>query len=287
MVTGGQAFVGLCLLAAAAYGISDFAGGLASRRSDTVTTLLYGNGTGLAVTAVLLPLVPGVVTGRGVLCAVAAGVAGLVGLGLMYQLMASEPLNLVSPMTAVLAAVVPLAFGVLTGEAPHLVTWFGMGAGLVALVLFTYAPGEAEQQRLRTRVIGLAFLAGVGFGAYFILQARAGSETGLWPLLLSRVVSLGLVVLLVTRRRARTRPVPSMGRQAVLVALVAGALDAVGDVLFVLASRHGFLSLASVIVALYPAVTVLLAVAVLRERAGRIARFGLALSAVSLAFIAQ
>jgi drug/metabolite transporter (DMT)-like permease len=127
--------------------------------------------------------------------------------------MASEPLNLVSPMTAVLAAVVPLAFGVLTGQAPHLVTWFGMGAGLVALVLFTYAPGDAEQQRLRTRVIGLAFLAGVGFGAYFILQARAGSETGLWPLLLSRVVSLGLVVLLVTRRApARGRSRPSDGR---------------------------------------------------------------------------
>jgi drug/metabolite transporter (DMT)-like permease len=78
-----------------------------------------------------------------------------------------------------------------------------------------------------------------------------------------------------------------MGRQAILVALVAGALDAAGDVLFVLASRHCFLSLASVIVALYPAVTVLLAVAVLGERAGRIARFGLALAAVSLALLAQ
>src|SRR4029077_4487783 len=97
MVTGGEAFVGLCLLAAVAYGISDFAGGIASRRSNTLTTLLWGDGIGLAVTAVLLPLVPGVRTGRGVLFAIAAGVAGLVGLGLMYQLMASDPLNLVSP----------------------------------------------------------------------------------------------------------------------------------------------------------------------------------------------
>lgn len=71
------------------------------------------------------------------------------------------------------------------------------------------------------------------------------------------------------------------------MALVAGARDAAGDVLFGLASRHGFLSLASVIVALYPAVTVLLAVAVLGERAGRIARFGMALSAVSLVLVAQ
>jgi hypothetical protein len=84
-----------------------------------------------------------------------------------------------------------------------LLTWFGMGAGLVAVVLFTYSPGDAEQQRLRMQVIGLAFLSGVGFGASFILQARAGGDTRLWPLLLSRVVSLGLVVLLVTRRRAR------------------------------------------------------------------------------------
>jgi drug/metabolite transporter (DMT)-like permease len=140
------------------------------------------------------------------------------------------------------------------------------GAGLVALVLFTYSPGDAEQQRLRTRVIGLAFLAGVGFGAYFILQARAGGDTGLWPLLLSRVVALGLVVLLVTRRRTRRGPAPSMGRQVALVALAAGG---------------------RVIVALHPAVTVVLAVGVLGERAGRIARYGLALSAVSLALIAQ
>ena len=287
MVTGGEAFLGLCLLAAVAYGISDFAGGLASRRSNTLTTLLWGDGIGLAVTAVLLPLVPGVLTGRGVLFAIAAGVAGLVGLGLMYQLMASEPLNLVSPMTAVLAAAVPLAFGVLSGEAPHLLTWFGMGAGLIAIVLFTYSPGDAEQQRLRMRLIGVAFLSGVGFGAYFILQARAGSDTGLWPLLLSRVVALGLVLSLVARRRTRNGPRPAPGRQTVLVALAAGALDAAGDILFVLASRHGFLSLASVIVALYPAVTVLLAVALLGERAGRIARFGLVLSAVSLALIAQ
>ena len=137
------------------------------------------------------------------------------------------------------------------------------------------------------QVIGLAFLSGVGFGAYFILQARAGGDTGLWPLLLSRVVSLGLVVLLVTRRRARTGPAQSIRHGAVPAALAAGALDAAGDVLFVLASRHGFLSLASVIVALYPAVSVLLAVAVLGERAGRIARFGLALSAVSLVLVAQ
>jgi drug/metabolite transporter (DMT)-like permease len=93
--------------------------------------------------------------------------------------------------------------------------------------------------------------------------------------------------LLVTRRRARKGPAPSIRRWAVPVALVAGARDAAGDVLFVLASRHGFLSLASVIVALYPAMTVLLAVAVLGERAGRIARFGMALSAVSLVLVAQ
>jgi drug/metabolite transporter (DMT)-like permease len=227
MVTGGEAFVGLCLLAAVAYGISDFAGGLAARRSDTLTTLLWGNGVGIAVTAGLLPLVPGILTGRGVLCAIVAGAAGLVGLGLMYRLMASEPLNLVSPMTAVLAAVIPLAFGILTGEAPHLLTWFGMGGGLVAVVLFTYSPADAEQQRLRIRVIGLAFLSGVGFGAYFILQARAGGDAGLWTLLLSRVVTLGLVVLLVVGRSRQRRASVLMGRrQAVVVALVAGALDA-------------------------------------------------------------
>jgi hypothetical protein len=132
MATGGEAFVGLCLLAAAAYSISDFAGGPASRRSDTLTTLLCGDGISLAVTAVLLPLVPGVLTGRGMCCAVAAGVAGVVGLGLKYRLMATAPLTwsrrsrLTSPR--------PCS----PEKRRTLLTWFGMGAGLVAVVLFTY-----------------------------------------------------------------------------------------------------------------------------------------------------
>jgi drug/metabolite transporter (DMT)-like permease len=287
MVSNGQAFVGLCLVAAAGYGVSDFAGGLAARRSGPMATLRYGEGIGLIVTAAVLPLVRGALTGRGIACALGAGVAGLVGLGLMYQLMASEPLNLVSPMTAVLAAVIPVGFAVLTGEAPHALAWFGMVAGLVAVALFSYAPAEPRLRAVRLRVIGLASLCGAGFGVYFILQARAGGGTGLWPLTLSRVAAVAVVALLAVRSRVRGRPVPRLDRPTKLIALTAGALDAGADICFVLASRHGFLSLLSVIVALYPAVTVLLAVAVLRERAGRIARVGMGLSAVSLLLIAR
>lgn len=287
MVKGGEVFVGLCLLAAIAYGISDFAGGLAARRSDTPRTLLYGELFGLALTAVVLPLVPGTLTLRSVVFAVGAGVAGITGLGVMYLLMAGQPLNLVSPMTAILAAAVPMAFGVLTGEAPGGAAWFGMAAGLIAVLLFSYTPSDPEQRRARARVLGLAFLSGAGFGVYFILQARTGAGTGLLPLTLSRVASLGIAALLVLRGRRRTGAMQRLDRRTASIAVAAGGLDAAGDVCFVLASRHGFLSLASVIIALYPAVTVMLAVAVLRERAGRVARIGLALTALSLVLIAR
>ena len=276
--------VGLAMLAAVGYGVSDFAGGLASRRVCPLTALLYSHPVGAVLVAALLPLFPGSFDVASVVFAVLAGLAGLLGFGLMYQLMATSPLNVVSPITAVLAAATPIACGVLSGEQPRTTAWLGMAFGLVAIALISGSSSGSAHARVRAKVLLLAFASGAGFGLYFVLLAHAGgSATGLWPLMIARVSS-GLVIVAVA---ARPGVVATVDRRTGLLAGCAGLLDASADVCFLLATRHGYLSLVSVVTAMYPAITVLLAVFVLRERAGWLPRTGLALSAVSLALIAR
>jgi drug/metabolite transporter (DMT)-like permease len=272
----------LSALAALGYGVSDFAGGVAARRIRPMTALLYGEPAGLLVVAVLLVLSPsGQLNLRVVVLGGAAGLCGLVGLGLMYRLMAEEPLNVVSPITAVVAAAMPLLFGIAAGEHPGATAWTGAVVGLLAVALISGDRGVVRAA-VRWRIVLTALVSGAGFGAYFVLVAHAGDSAGAWPLVCSRLCALAVLVPIVWRRRAWSLPSAGCGALAV----GAGAADAVADMLFLLASRNGYLSLAGVITAFYPVVTVVLAVVVLRERTGWVPRAGLALSAVSLALIA-
>jgi drug/metabolite transporter (DMT)-like permease len=272
----------LALMAALGYGISDFTGGLASRRVKPTTALLLGYPVATALTVIALPFAPGSISAPAAGCAVLAGLAGLVGFGLMYRLMSTAPLNLVSPITGVLAAVTPLACGVLSGEQPRLTAWFGIGFGLVAVALVSGASGSGPSARLRMRVLLLALASGAGFGLDFALLPRAGTSAGLWPLMIARVSALAVICAVAARPGILAR----VDRRTAGLAALAGALDAGADLCFLLAARDGYLSLVGVITALYPAFTVLLALLVLRERAGRLARVGLGLAAVSLALIA-
>ena len=275
--------IGLAMLAAVGYGVSDFAGGLASRRVRPLTALLCGHPVGAVLVAALLPMFPGSFDLASVVFAALAGLAGVLGFGLMYQLMASSPLSVVSPITAVLAAATPIACGLLSGEHPRATAWLGIAFGLVAIALIS-ASSSGGAARVRAKVLLQAFTSGAGFGLYFVLLAHAGgSASGLWPLMIARLSS-GLVIVAIA---ARAGVVATVDSRTGALAGCAGLLDASADVCFVFATRHGYLSLVSGVTALYPAVTVLLAGFLLRERAGWLPRAGLVLSAVSLALIAR
>ena len=276
--------IGLALLAAVGYGVSDFAGGLASRRVRPLTALLYGHPAGAVLVAALLPLFPGSLDVASVVFAALAGLAGLLGFVLMYQLMASSPLKVVSPITALLAAATPIACGLLSGEHPRATAGLGIAFGLVAIPLISGSPNGEAAVLHRTKVLLLAFASGGGFGLYFVLLAHAGgAASGLWPVMIARASST-LVIIAIA---ARPGVVATVNRRTGALAACAGLLDASADVCFLFATRQGYLSLVSVITALYPAITVLLAVSFLRERAGWLPCAGLALSAVSLALIAR
>jgi drug/metabolite transporter (DMT)-like permease len=269
------------LLAAVAYGVGDFAGGIASRAQRAVTILLYSYPVGAVLMLALLPAFPGHLSGRVIGFGVAGGAAGMVGVTLMYGLMTVAPMNVISPVTAVLAAIVPVVVGVIVGDRPHVTAWAGIALGLVAVTFVSRTGDGHPHGRVGARTIVLATLAGLGFGFYFIFLARAGAHSGLWPLVVSRLSSALLILPVAGVLRGF-----GMVRGRVLAITVgAGACDASANMFFLLAARHGLLSLAGVLTSLYPAVTVMLAVGLLHEHTTRTQRAGLALAAASIVLI--
>jgi drug/metabolite transporter (DMT)-like permease len=271
----------LGLTAAILYGIGDFAGGIASRRHTAITVLLFSYPVGAVLMAAMLPLFGGHNDMHSTVYGVAGGAAGLLGVVLMYSLMTVAPINIISPVTAVLAAIVPVVIGVGIGERPHATAWAGILLGLGAVVLVSRTTDDHPHGRIGMLTLGLAFLSGLGFGLYFVLLARAGDDSGLWPLVISRFSSAALIVPLAAARRAFG---VIRGRMLGVVVL-AGACDALANMCFLLASRHGLLSLASVLTSLYPAATVILAVWLLREHTSTVQRLGLGLAAGSIVLI--
>jgi drug/metabolite transporter (DMT)-like permease len=269
------------LLAAVVYGFGDFVGGFASRRRSAVTILLYAYPVGAALMLALLPFFLGPLDVRTALLGVSGGIGGMVGVIVMYSLMARAPMNIISPVTAVLAAVVPVIFGVLVGERPKAAAWLGIVLGLLAVVFVSHTSDDHPHGPVGVRILAVAALSGVGFGTYFICLARANPESGLWPLVISRITSALLIVPLARR----TGALAVVSGRVLGLAVRCGVLDASANLFFLLASRQGLLSLASVITSLYPAVTVLLAVWLLHEHTGRMQRVGLVLATASIVLI--
>lgn len=269
------------LLAAISYGVGDFVGAFASRRQSAVTVLLHSYPVGAVLMLLMLPFFPGTLDARVIGFGIAGGLAGLVGVVIMYALMVIAPMNVISPVTAVLAAIVPVLFGVAVGERPHLSAWSGILLGVTAVLLVSRTTEDHPHGKIAFRILVFATLAGLGFGFYFIFLARAGDHSGLWPLVISRIASAVAIVPLAAQQGAARR-VPN---RLLGYVVVAGCCDALANMFFLLASRHGLLSLASVLTSLYPAVTVMLAVGLLHEHTSKVQRAGLALAAASIVLI--
>jgi drug/metabolite transporter (DMT)-like permease len=271
----------LGLLAAIAYGVSDFSGGFASRHYRALTVLTHSYPAGAILMLALLPVFPGHLSPHVALFGALGGLSGMLGVSVMYHLMSSAPINVISPVTAVLAAIVPVVFGVVIGNRPAIAAWLGIAVGGVAVVLCSRTGQENPHGRVAMRVLLLAFISGSGFGLYFVFLSQAGHHDGLWPLVISRFTSSILIMPIAGRARAFAR----IERRWLAVTLLCGALEATANMCFLLATHSGLLSLAGVLTSLYPAVTVMLAVGVLHEHTSRVQRVGLALAAASVILI--
>jgi drug/metabolite transporter (DMT)-like permease len=271
------------LVAALTYGVSDFVGGLASRRERAVLVLVVSYPVGIVLMSALLPVLPGRLDPATLAWGTAGGAAGAAGVVLLYLGLAAGPMSVVAPLAALASALLPVGFGVATGERPAPIAYLGVLLGLLAVALVSQgAGGERPGTRLTTHVVLVGLAAGVCLGLYFVLLAQAPAGSGVWPLLVARTVASAGMVAVAARGGLLRRP----ARGVTGLALAAGALDSAANAAYLLAARHGLLALVGVVVALYPAATILLATAVLRERTGRTQRLGLAVAAASVTLIA-
>jgi drug/metabolite transporter (DMT)-like permease len=219
----------------------------------------------------------------GALC----GISQAFGVWWFYAALGAGPMSLVSPLTAILVAGVPVGIGVALGERPSVLAYCGIALALVAIVLVSQdgrdeADEKASEHRFTKAVAWLTVGSGLAFGLNFVLIDQAPVEARLWPLVFARISAsvLVLVIAAFTRNLAVPSGVP------LRLALAAGALDTAANVAMLLALQASMLSLASVLISLYPAATVGLAMVVLKERVTRWQVVGMVLALASVAMIA-
>jgi drug/metabolite transporter (DMT)-like permease len=258
------------LAASLCWGSGDFSGGLASRRAYAGSVVLtdYAVGLILLVTLALLWREP-IPAPSDLLWGGLAGVAGVLGLLAFYSALARGKMGIVAPVSAVLTVALPVLFSAFTVGLPTLLqlggfVFAGLAIGLISRPERTTEPPQG---------IGLALLSGCGFGCFFILISRVPPAATFWSLAAARFSSIGVLLVLLRVRRKPLLP----GRTVAPLVVLAGILDAFGNVLFMLAAQSGHLDVAAILSSLYPAATVGLSALVLRERVMRIQALGILL----------
>ena len=209
-----------------------------------------------------------------------AGLMGAVAVLLLYRALAMGQMGIAAPITAVLAAIAPVIFSGLTEGAPSTVQLGGFAVAVLGVWLLSRPSGPVG----KPEGIGVAVLAGLAIGAFLILLQQAGTTALYWPLVSARVASLAMMVpLSLLNRRAGAFP----GRRTLPLAVTSGVMDAAGNAFFVLAAQVGRLDVATVMSSLYPASTILLAAALLKERVTRVQVAGIVAALAAIALIAS
>ncbi len=211
-----------------------------------------------------------------------AGLAGLCGpsaLVFFYRGLAVGRMGVVAPIAGVLGAGIPVVVGGLVDGLPGPVQLAGIALALVSVLLVTRAEDPGARG---TQGVGLALLAGLGFGAFFVLLARVEPGTAFAPLVVVRVVATALVGVVVLLTRGTWR----LSQDNYVPVVIAGTLDMGGTLGYLLAAQEGRLDIAAVLASLYPVVTIVLAAAFLRERIGGVQAVGIAAALAAIVLIA-
>jgi drug/metabolite transporter (DMT)-like permease len=271
--------LGYALASSLSWGVGDFLYGVKTRTLGVLGVLLPSQLAGLAIAAVLVGARGEPWPGAQTLWAVPAALAGTLGLVAFFRGMAAGAMSVVAPIAGV-SAVVPVAFGLAAGDSLGPATAGGIAAALVGVGLASRERGAGGAGLAAGA--GWALLAAVGFGFYYPPLHAAGEIDPFWAVLVFRCTSVPLVAAALVAVRAKLPP-----RSELPVLALAGALDLGGNLLYALAaSRHGLISVVSVLSSPYPIVTVALASLLLRERPARAQWAGVALTFAGIGLIA-
>jgi drug/metabolite transporter (DMT)-like permease len=238
----------------------------------------------LVLLAVLAAIVGGQVNQGAVFWGALCGVSQAFGVWWFYAALGAGPISVVSPLTAILVAGIPVGVGLALGERPGAIAAIGVVLALIAVVLVSREATDEDvtPHKFTAAVAWLTVGSGVAFGLNLVLIHQAPVEARLWPLVFARL-SASVLVFVIAAVSANLRP-PS--GTPLRLAVVAALLDTGANVAMLLALQASYLSLAGVLMSLYPAATVLLAIVVLRERVTRWQALGMALALIAVAMIA-
>jgi uncharacterized membrane protein len=210
-------------MAATVFGVSDFMGGTAARRVPSAVVAMLAQLAGLLALGLILVVLPATVLPSALGWGLLAGLAGGIGVPLLYRGLAVGPMNVVAPLTALTSAAVPVITGALLGERPSVQAWVGIALALIAGVVVgmsldsTSAGGSAgsagsagtdgsdvpdgalgadrdadrgadrDARRRALRGVAIALFSGLCFGGFFVLLAQADPVAGLWPVATAKV----------------------------------------------------------------------------------------------------
>ncbi len=197
------------LTGALVFGAADFLGGLAAKRMSAMLVTAIAALAGLVVLVAAYPVLGGIWSAHDVTWGVISGISGAIGISLLYACLAIGPMSILSPLTAVVSAIVPMIWGLLvSGERFGSLGYWALGLALFAVVLVGFVP-ERGAVRPRLRGLLLAVGSGIGIGGFYITIDQTSDESGVVPLLLARgvtttimVIVIGVLAIVAVSRRA-------------------------------------------------------------------------------------
>lgn len=264
--------------AAFAWGSGDFTNGITARRIGPFHTVLLSYVFGLiTLTMIALALGEKISPRADLIWGAVAGLLGMAGLRFLLRGFETGRMSIVAPVSAVLTAAIPVVISAFTEGLPRQLQIIGFILALISIWLLSLR----EEHGDRPAGLGVAMLAGLGFGGFFVALNQIGEGAVFWPLVSGRLVSIALLTVLALFSRRKIIPAsPPWGLLA-----IGGVLDVVGNYFFLLAVQTGRLDIASVLASLYPAITTILAWLILKERMTRIQTFGVVVAVLSIVLI--
>ena len=271
------------------YGFADFAGAIAAKRIKPITVTFVAGCSGLVLLCFYSIWMGANFSSESLMWGAIGGVASAFGIACLYASLALGPISIVSPLGAVISAIVPMIVGFAQGDRFSAMGFVALAAILVAVVLVGFVPGD-DVRLPSVRAIWFAVGAGVGIGFVMIAMDAFPRESGLAALITLRTVAIILlgsfVLISYLRTRGNTTTREPAGIKWWLLVSATGFLDASANVTFLLASRVGSLSVLSVLTALYPLGTIILARIFLKEKIARTQQLGILLALAASAVLA-
>ncbi len=267
------------ITSAAVWGSGDFSGGQATRKSHQYQVLMLAAFSGMVVLTIgALVRGEGIPPPMSILWAVLAGSAGALGMAALYRALSLGHTASIAPTSAITCAALPVLFGLITAGLPTITQLVGFAIAFIGIWLVSRSPFAGEETFKEGML--LAFLSGIGFGAFFIFIAQVEKGQVFFPILVARTFTLIIAFIMLSIKRLR---VPGLISNP--VALLAGTLDTGGNVFYLLATQFTRLDIAALLSSFYPAMTVILASVILKEKVSGTQWIGMLLCLAALMLI--